>query len=126
MATDSKYTIDTGDGYLGIRSCNNHVLKIALGTLADVSWEVGMDLHVRDADVDPGIVVQEEEPEHCIGTAVVKQDTSGPVAHVHPRAIRWLDVPRDADCRIYCEPAGDGLLVVPAGDRDPMLGDQDG
>lgn len=123
-ADGSKYTRTTADGYLGVRSANKHTFKFAIGSLEGIDWPVGTELFVRDGDVEPGIVVQAAAPAHAIAEATVIKD-SGPAVHVPPRAIKWLDVQADADCRVYRARDGDGVLVVPA-DRDPLVdGDQD-
>jgi len=114
----SKYTNETGPGYLGIIKLTHYSLEIPFGVWPDYDWRTDDDLWVVKNDNGLGIV--DEEPENPISNARVKVVNVGPGVCVPARAVReQLDVSPGSDVRIYRRDCG-GMLVVPA-DPDPML-----
>lgn len=119
----SKYTIETGEGYLGIHSVSGSMLSIGIETLP-VDWQDGQTLYTsRDGD---GVALTATQRDEQIGTGSVREQrytgtsASGMLAvSLSVGAIEPLHVSDGDDVRVY-ERDGEGLLLVDA-DDDPRI-----
>lgn len=119
----SKYTVETGPGYLGVWKADRYRAEISIGTYEDLPWR--SDDHVVAVDHPDGIAVVEAshvdavEGERITDLSVHK-NTVGTNVSLPARVGRLIDgLEPDGDVRGYRLDT-EGFVVV-AADDDPML-----
>lgn len=113
----SKYTRQTGDGYLGIHRCGSGKATVSLG-MADVDWQLGDEIVATRGDdgikLQPATHVSVETDR--LGTYEVSDQGHGLNVTVGGPALRAIGMPDEV--RVYDD--GDALLIVDA-DDDPRI-----
>ena len=118
VATDggSKYTVSTGDGYVGIYRVNETGCAIGIGAINQLGWEPGRDLYAISRS--DGVLITPDRGGGYLARITVTNNRSGPRVNVSEEALEHLGVGPGDDVRVYEHLAG--LLVVTA-DDDPRV-----
>ena len=117
----SKYTIPTGDGYLGVYASDGPRSEISIGAMTHVDWWSTTTVEAVDIDDEEGIQLLEVGHDHqALCECPVKQKGSGTVVYLRRAALDALaGFVADEDIRVYRRDP-EGLTVVPA-DDDPFV-----
>ncbi len=114
----SKYTVPTGDGYLGVyKTCHTSV-AISIGATEGIEWRSNDDVFAIKED---GMVaLAEGNPTDPIARAKVRKTGVGTSVRVPSSALKKVEgFEPDCDIRVYAREEG-GMYVV-AADADPFL-----
>lgn len=106
-AAGSKYTVETGPGYLGVWQSYPSMVEISIGTYAQFPWRSDDTIHV----------VEDTTGEEIIADAVVFKQGVGTAVRVSRDALDRLDgFEPGVDIRAYDRDAGGFRLVTKAAD----------
>lgn len=124
-----KYTVPTGDGYMGVWKTSAWSASVAIGTYQWVDWISTDDVFAIEQDVDgfSAIAIVEDPPDDTVSLAEgylakcnVKKTTTGTSVQVPGRALRKLEgFEPGMDIRAYKREEG-GLTIVPK-EGDPFV-----
>lgn len=117
----SKYTIETGDGYLGVWKLDGMTAEVAIGTYTHIPWLSSTTAWLV-LDDGPGLVATTEvrDSDTVLREAPIKKYAAGTSVYL-PRAVmvHVKGLVPNGDIRAY-DIDREGFRVVPA-DPDPMM-----
>jgi len=126
IADGGRYTVETGEGYLGVWSAHDGSVQVPIGTFEGFDWDASDGVAAVPADHgielahDDDIGVEEE----VIEQAPIQESKSGRRIHVNYSAAREIPGFEGGDQDVRGYERGERLLLV-AADTDPTLDERE-